>query len=399
MGIFDRFMKPKSESQASYVEVGFKEFLENVITITIPDAIYYKELAVYSAVSLIANAISQCEIVVYENGKRVKNGNWYSLNIQANTNESASQFWHKVVEKMMRADSEKGAFVFIQGGNIYCADDYEIKEKRPFRATGNLYDGVVVDDLALNRTFTGRDSMIFKLENKQANLLIDGMYSDLSKLIAAAMSKFQNNNIQRWKFKIDSREAGSEDFQKRWQGTLKKAVQAYVSGEAQVYVEYDGRILEPVQMAGSAGAVGADGQENIQLINEVFELVSKAYHIPPGLMTAGNYNVSDLVSQFLTFAVDPIADMIGKTLTAAYGKQSFEQGNYFRVDTSRIKHFDVFSMAPNVDKLISSGFATVNEVRAAADWDADHSEEWLDEHILTKNYLIGGKEREEAENV
>ena len=374
-----------------------KSFLNEVVSIDIPESFYIREMAIYSAVSLIANAISQCEIIVYESNERVKNDNWYSLNVQANANESSSRFWHKVVERMLTASSDKGALVLISGGNLYCADDYNIKEKRPFKATGNLYDGIVIDDLSLNREYAGRNVMIFKLENTQANMIIENMYTDLSGLISSAMNRYKSSNIQRWKFKVNAPESGSEEFQKEWQTKIKESVKKYVKGEAQVFVEYTDKTIEPVNTE-SKSSVSAE--DNIKLINEVFELVARAYHIPPGLMTAGNYNISDVINQFLTFAVDPIADMIGKTLTAAYGKSDFEKGNYFRVDTSKIKHFDVFGMASDVDKLISSGFASVNEVREAADWDAagdpDDPDNWLNMHILTKNYELGGEESEKA---
>ena len=35
--------------------------------------VYYKELAIQTAISLIANAISKCEIKVFEKGEEVKN--------------------------------------------------------------------------------------------------------------------------------------------------------------------------------------------------------------------------------------------------------------------------------------------------------------------------------------
>ena len=377
-------------------------FLDGEVIIPIPESVYLKELAKYTAVSLIASAISMCEIVVYEKGKRVKNGDWYSLNVKPNPNESAPMFWHKVVENMLMADKGKGAFVFIQNGNLYCADTYCIKEKRPFKLTGNLYDGVVVDGLQLNKTFTSKGVMLFKIEQAQGNIFVDLMYNDVSKIVSAAMSQFANENITRWKFKVNAREAGSEEFQKQWQNKLKRSVQQYVKGETQVFVEYDDRILEPVDMkTGTGGKVSAG--DNVQLINQVFDLVARAYHIPSGLMTAGNYNVQDLMDQFLTFCVDPPAEVIGKTLTGAYGEDSFRAGNYFRVDTSKIKHFDIFSMAPNVDKLISSGFASVNEVRQAADWDAagdpDDPDNWLNQHILTKNYEKGGNPGEKQDTV
>ncbi len=374
---------------------GKSGYLDGEIVINVPETVYIKELAMYSAVSLIANAISQCEILVYENGKQVRNENWYSLNVQANVNESASRFWHKVIERMLYADSDKGAFVFVSNGNLYCADSYQIREKRPFKAAGNLYDGVVVDDLALNKTFTAKEVMIFKLEQNQANLAVANMYSDLGSIISSALTHFKDSNVQRWKFKIDAREAGNPEFQKEWQNKLKNAIRSYVDGDTNVFVEYTDKTLEPVTTNNSVGT-RVNAEDNIKLINEVFDLVSRAYHIPPGLMTTGNYNISDLVTQFLTFVVDPTADMISKTLTAAYGKDEFIKGNYYRVDTSKIKHFDIFGMASDVDKLISSGFASVNEVRRAADWDPagdpEDADNWLNQHILTKNYEKEGGE-------
>ena len=380
-------------------------FLDGEVIINVPESLYLKELAVYSCVSLIANAISQCEILVYEKGKQVRNENWYSLNIKPNVNESAPQFWHKVTEKMLTAPTGKGALVFITNGNLYCADSYDIKEKRPFKAAGNLYENVVVDELTLNKVFNARDTMLFKLENSAASSTIANMYAELSGLVSAAFQHYKDANVQRWKFKINAREAGDEGFQREWQNKLKNAEKKFVSGAANVYVEYTGRELEPVALGSTAAANSASASDSISVIDKTLDMVARAYHIPPGILTAGNYNIDDLITQFLTFTIDPVADMIGKTITGAYGPEEFEKKNYFRVDTSKIKHFDIFGMAPNVDKLISSGFATVNEVRHAADWDyagdPEDPHNWMNQHILTKNYEKEGgeKKNEGSKNV
>ena len=63
--------------------------------------IYYKELAIQTAITLISNAISKCEIKVYEKNKEVKNKLYYTLNVEANKNENSSQLWHKAIEKMI----------------------------------------------------------------------------------------------------------------------------------------------------------------------------------------------------------------------------------------------------------------------------------------------------------
>lgn len=368
--------------------LGTTSYLDGEIIVPVPEKLFLKELAVYSAVSLIANALASCEVLVYKNGKKVKDDDWYSLNIQANINESAPQFWHKVVEKMLLADDDKGALVFVQGGNIYCADSYAIKEKRPFKMTGHLYDSVVIDDLQMNKTFTGRDCMIFKMENRAAKNAIDLMYSDVNTLVGTAMQHYTEANIQRWKFKVDAAEMGTPEFQKEWQTKLQAAVKNYVSGNSQVMVEYNRRELVPVQTGSSSKETTAS--DSVTLWEKIYDVVARAYHIPPGLMTAGNYNLTDVMSQFLTFVVDPIAETISKTLTAAYGADKWKSGSYYKVDTSKIKHFDIFDMAVNVDKLIACGFSSINEARHEAGWDyvgdPDDDDNWCNWHVLTKNY-------------
>ena len=366
---------------------GKRGFLDGQIIVKIPQTAYIKHLAVHTAVSIIANAISQCEIVVYENGKKVYNENWYDLNVRPNVNENASGFWHKVVERMLTAPQGKGALVFVSGGNLYVADSYEIQEKRPFKMAGNLYNGVTVDDFQLQKTFTARDTILFKLHDSSIQEAVDEAYGELSAAVSAAINSFSSDHTQRWKFKVSAMEAGTQEFQKSWESTIKKKIQEYVKGDTNVYVEYDGKTLDPVDIGNNKAAA----DDSVKFIQEIFEFTFKAFHIPSGLLnTSGNNNIGDLMTLFLTFAVDSIADMIGKTLTGAYyDANEYANGNYFRVDTSKIKHVDIFAIASDVDKLISSGFATVNETRKAAGLDPGDGK-WLDEHILTKNYEIGG---------
>lgn len=367
---------------------GKRGSLNEEIVIKITEPTYIKNLAVYTAVSIIANALSQCEIVVYENGEKVENENWYDLNVKPNVNENASGFWHKVVERMLTAPEGMGALVFVSGGSLYVADSYAIQEKRPFKMAGNLYNAVTVDDFQLQKTFTARDTILFKLNDSGIQEVVNAAYNELSAAVSASINSYAGDHMQRWKFKVSSMEAGSKEFKEKWESSIKKKIVEYVKGDTNVYVEYDGRTLDPVD-AGSSKKTPAD--DPVKFIEEIYDFTFKAFHIPSGLLsTTGNNNIGDLMTLFLTFAVDPIADMIGKTLTGAYyDANGYAKGNYFRVDTSKIKHVDIFAIASDADKLISSGFATINEARKAAGLDPG-AEKWLDEHILTKNYEIGG---------
>ena len=96
--------------------------------------VYYKELAIQTAISLIANAISKCEIKVFEKGEEVKNKTYFELNIQPNKNESSSQMWHKAIEKMF--DNE--CIIVSVANELHVANSYHVDE---YPILGNVYKG------------------------------------------------------------------------------------------------------------------------------------------------------------------------------------------------------------------------------------------------------------------
>lgn len=385
MGWFEKIKGVFTDS--TQVHVGPNE---SEIEITIPNSLYIRELAIYTATSLIANAISQCEIKVYQNNKSIKNEDYFSLNIKPNPNESASEFWQKVVNKMLRASPGKGALCFISGRNIYCADDYAIVEQRPF--LGNIYGGVSVDKFLLDRKFTARDCFIFKLENTQANNLIKGMYEDYGNIVSKAMESYKDSNVQKFKLKVDGAKAGDPQFNETFEKVLREPIQKFTSGEKKVYIEYSGYELDPMKTDGTQ----KNSDDVIKLIDQVFKITGKAYKIPESLMLGNITNMNDVIKAFLTFAVEPVTDMIGKVLTGGYGLEEWQKGNYYKVDTSGINHIDIFDMANNIDKLISSAFMCIDEVRERTGLDVI-DEEWSKKHVLTKNYEFMEKMMKEVD--
>lgn len=363
----------------------------DVIEISVPKSFYVKELAVYAATSLIANAISQSEIKVYKAGELVKDEDYFSLNIRPNPNQSASQFWHKVAEKALKASPEKGALCFIHNRHLYCADDYSIEVKRPF--LGNIYSGIVVDGFQMSRKFTADQVFVFKLENTEAYHMINAWHQEYGQCVAQAMESYKDTNAKKYKLKIDGVQAGDKKFNEEFEKILKEPLRKFTNNEAKIYVEYTGRELQEMESKTSA----KNSDDTIKLIEETFKIVGKVYKVPESLMMGNITNMNDVVKAFLTFAVDPYADMIGKELTGQYGYESWEQGNYYKVDTSTVNHVDIFDMADKIDKLISSSFACIDEVREKAGLDRIN-EEWSSKHMLTKNYEFIEKMLKEGGN-
>ena len=371
--------------KAAFPKTSVERVGPETITIDVPSNIYIKELAIYSATSLIANAIAQSEIKVYKNNQSVKDEDYFSLNIKPNPNESASHFWHKVVEKALR--DEQGALCFISGRNLYCADSFVLESKRPFR--GNIYSGVVVDDFQMQKKFTSNDVFLFKLENIQAKRLIDGLYTDIGSVIATAIGAYKDTNGVKYKFRIEGLQAGDEKFNEEFEQILKEPLRKFIDGDAKLYVEYTGRVLEKMKSDGTPKS----SDDIVGLMEEIFKMTGKAFKIPESLMLGNITNMNDVVKSFLTFSVDPWANMISEVLTGQYGYANYMKGNYFRVDTSTVNHIDIFDMADKIDNLIRSAFASVDEVRDKAGLDK-LDEEWSKKHLLTKNYEFIDKKNE-----
>jgi len=67
------------------------------------------------------------------------------------------------------------------------------------------------------------------------------------------------------------------------------------------------------------------------------------------------------------------------------GKKAVLEGSYLKVDTSTIKHMDLFSISISFDKLIASGGYSIDELRIKAG-DAPLNTEYSKQHFITKNY-------------
>ena len=86
--------------------------------------------------------------------------------------------------------------------------------------------------------------------------------------------------------------------------------------------------------------------------------------------------------------MDPLARMLEKEINRKrYGMAGFLAGNYLWIDTTAVKHIDIFDIAAPVDKLISSGIYSINDIRRVIG-EAPIDEEWAKTHFITRNYGV-----------
>lgn len=338
--------------------------------------IYYKELAIQTAINLIANAIAKCEIKVYENNHEVKNKLYYTLNIQPNKNENSSQFWHKSVEKMIY---EKEAIIVDINDSLYCADSKSVEE---YPVKGNVYKGVTIGNLQLSKIFKSDEILRLQLNNTHIKKLIDGLYQQYGELMAYAAKKYKKSGQTKYKLILDNVKAGDANFQKIYEEVIQKQLRNFSENDNTVYPQYKGQILEDF-----SPKTNTDSSDFRNLRKEMFEIVAQAFQIPVSLMLGNITNMNEIVKVFLTFCIDPLADMISEEITrkTSVTYDNWAKGNYVKVDTSTINHIDILDVAEKADKLISSGTCCIDEVRGIIGFDKLNTE-FSQQHFITKNY-------------
>lgn len=367
----------------------FKNFLEryapakdtigaaaDTIIIDIPPKLYYTELALATGISLIGNAVAKCEFKSYKSFKSVRDKDYYLLNVSPNPNESSSQFWHKVVDKMIR--QEEGAMVVENGGHLYCLDSFSTNTQ--FDLKGHIYGQAILGNYQFPRTFRAQDVYLFRLDNNPVSSLLSSTAVEYDKILSKAASAFQNANAKKYKLHIDNIKAGDEDFAAEFEAVIKKQLETYIKNDNAVYPEFDGYVLTDESSSKTQSA-----DDVIKIRKDMYEMVGQALKIPLSLMSGNITNMNEIVKLFLTFCIDPYADMIGEQLNKRAQYENWSAGNYYVVDTGKINHRDIFDLADNIDKLIACGDMSINDIRAELNQEPIEKP-WAYQHWFTKNY-------------
>lgn len=340
-----------------------------------------KNLAFYIASSYISNALSKCEFKTYEKGRSVKGELYYALNVSPNPNQNGSQFVNELVERCLY----KGEALMVQPrrskNHFYIAETFSEKVN-PMRR--NSFESVVVEGETVRRRLLAGDVCHFKLENKKIYALVSDMYADLGKVLAQAVIAYGKAAGEKYTFERPSNPGGKPEEVKEAYETINEQLRSFVGAASGVMPIYRDQKLTRID-ASRTGSV----EDVSAMRKDIFEMTAAAFKIPNSMMYGNMTNATEVTNQFITFGVDPWAKMIGDEMTRGfYDFDSWDGGrSYVRVDTSHIAHVDVFQMADKIEKLISSGYDSIDEVRLAVG-DDPIDEDFSKAHWMTKNYSL-----------
>lgn len=339
-----------------------------------------RDMSFWICANMIANAVGRCEFRTFRDGKEIREREHYLWNVEPNVNQNSTAFLHKLVAKLL-TDGECLVISTRQRESydaLVVADSYMLNGCYPSKQ--NEYTDVQVGDVSYEKTFREREVLHLRLNHVNIKPVLDGLYTSYCRLITAAMKRYEWDKGQHWKVHVGQLASGAEDFTENFSRMIEQQVKTFLDSDGAILPEFDGYAY--TNEGGKSCVELADIQAQMK---DVLGFTAKALQIPAVLVDGSIQGTEDAQGRFLTGCIDPICDQLQEEINRKrYGYEAIRRGDYLRVDTSGILHFDMFNNAANVEKLVGSVVFTVNDILRAAGLPTI-PEPWADEHFLTKN--------------
>ena len=343
------------------------------------DKMTVEAFALFSTIELIADILSKCEIRTFSRGKEVKGDEWYCWNVRPNKNQSAAEFWKEYVTKLLYYGN---VLVIEVGGQRVIADNFHIDERA-------VADSIITDvsrgALNFNRSFQISDVILTRYSNNDSKSLISGILAECSRLAGKAGQRYVKTGGQKGILDIPAAAQGDIDFERKFKDLMENRFKSFFDAENSVLPLWNNMRYTAVSSVGKTSNVSEVNDFSLML-DEALKRSAQVYCVPPALMKGDVAGIKEVLDLMLTVCIDPIAKLISDSHTAKiYTPKDVITGSYMFVDTSNVKHMDIFEMAANVDKLIACGLYSLNELRKKLREEKIH-EKWADKHFITKNY-------------
>ena len=182
--------------------------------------------------------------------------------------------------------------------------------------------------------------------------------------------------------KIDQFAENSEDFTEQFNQLLNEDFKTFFSNANAVLPLYEGFEYSQLDNKGTQSTT----RDFKALLDDVISMTANAFNVPSSIANGTVQDTSKAIDEFLTFCIDPLIEM----LTDEMNRKSFSpyqiiNGHYFKFNTLAIKHIDILDISNAIDKLLSSGFTCINDLRILIGLDPI-DEEWANQFFMTKNY-------------
>ncbi len=369
-------------------EVGFEfEDLERMF-----GNLQLKSLAIDKSAEFIARIFAKSEFKYQENGK-VKSSDWdYLLNVRPNKNESASDFWQKVVYRLI---TKNEVLIFLTTDDqLLVADSYT---RTKYAVYDDVFEYVTCRGFTFEKRFRMSEVIFLQYNNNRLQDYISDLFADYEKLHTRLVEALARNNQIRGTLKTKNNGSFDKEMLAKLQSYAEILFKSFNTKTIAIVPAQDG--MEYTEHTNTTGTSNISVDELKKFRRQFDDEVADVLGIPTALSHGDMANLENSQKMFNSYCYQSLVKKMSDGLNfALVSRRQYERNNLFVIIGEGQK--DKFALAENIDKLISSGAMTRNEVRSELGLE---SVPGGDKFLITKNYQLGeqlekGGEREDEGN-
>lgn len=352
------------------------------------------KLALNIACERIGAVLSRCDFKTYIGGVQSEGENYYLLNTEPNPNQSAAEFRKQLVRRLIFDPNHDALIVILDKVEdkpqaMYIAESFA---KGDFAVNSTWFTNVTINPYgdttyALKGTFSGNKAIYIKYTNNQLNSIFNMMKNTYGLLIENA----EKAGTYRMKYVLtmDSTAENAVDFEENMQDILDNQFSNFIKGENAVLPLYAGMKLDQTSAGADLGQNASVANKSVNTqVDDAIAKVGLAFNIPKTIML-GEFAEVD-IDPFLMFCINPLAELITQAFNRKwYGSKNIMSGTYCSLDTKQARNYDLISISNPINKIISSGVYTINEVRKELG-ESEIDPSIGDIHWITQNYAVIG---------
>lgn len=338
------------------------------------------DLALEIGIDKISDVIAKCNFEYYSAINRTHTAD-YILNVRPNVNQTATDFWKQAVKKMIK-ETEGCLIVPGKDKQLFIAESYEVDQMVQRERT---YTNVVIcvddDTMQLTKRFKASEVIHLKYSNPKVITLLEKVNKMTEVAHAVALGSYKSKaskllvkmqataRLQNADGKIITSNEYADEIAKKIGGEEVKAI--LVSNGIDV------------SMLENKNSISASDIKTLK--DEIFTNTALALSIPKSVFYGEVSEKSDANNEFITYACEPIIQIINNALNGALlEKSEYANGDRFYIDTRCVKHIDVIESAGQLDKLYQNGWSHNDILKLLGQ--PSLNENWANERRFTKNY-------------
>lgn len=371
----------------------------------------YKNYALQICINKLADALALCEFQTFRQGKQIEESMWYRFNIEPNKNQNQTEFWNKIIYKMVYCAD--GALVIQSNdGQFIVADDFSVTE---YAFLDNVYSDIVLPgNYRLPGTRLESDVLHFKLHNSKIHEVVNSIYDDYGKIIAGTIRNYNRGNSIKMQLSIDSifeqfknKEVIKADGTKTneyntiLEDLFENKFKPIFDEKDSITPMQKGLTLEKIDNSnGGNTKSGTHTTRDIyDAFNDIINTVADAFGVPRGLLKGDVADNEGLMKMFITFPVRSLVDNLQTEINRKiYKEAGLLKGNKLKIQTNTIRTYDPVDVAAAAEALYRIGSINSDYVRVNFLNEEPLNTELSQAYFVTKNYEKEGETNDQNSN-